>query len=123
MALSKKKIIAIISVTGVLFSILLIIQFIWIKRSVEVSRKQFDNKMDIVKFHVRQTLYADKNLNAIIKPVSFQQDLFKGNDKGREIDNALLIMLDSVFKSQGVYMPCRVSGVTRPHMLYTQFYA
>jgi signal transduction histidine kinase len=114
MVLSKKKIIAIISVTGILFSVLLIIQFIWIKRSVEVSRKQFENKMDMVKFHVRQTLYANNNLNALIKPASFQQDLFKGSDKEREIDNALVSMLDSVFKSQGVYMPCKVAGVTGP---------
>jgi len=111
MALSKKKIIAIISVTGVLFSILLIIQFIWIKRSVEVSRKQFENKMDVVKFHVRQALHDDKNLNTLLKPVSFQQNLFQGNDKRREIDSSLLFMLDSVFKSQDVYMPCKVSGV------------
>ena len=98
MALSKKKIIAIISVTGVLFSILLVIQFIWIKRSVEVSRKQFDNKMDIVKFHVRQTLNTDKYINAIMRPVSFQQNLFQRNGEMTEVDNVLLTMLDSVFK-------------------------
>jgi signal transduction histidine kinase len=114
MALSKRKIIWIISVTGALFSILLIIQFIWIKRSVEVSRKQFDTKMDIVIFHVRQTLNADRYLNTIMKPVSFQQDLFEKNSEPKVVDSALLNMLDSVFKSQGVYMPCKVSGVSGP---------
>lgn len=121
MTLSKKKIIAIISVTGVSFAVLLVIQFIWIKRSVEVSRKQFDNKMDVVIFHVRQTLNRDKNLNTILKPVSFQQDLFKENDEEQTVDSSLLKMLDSIFKSQGVYMPCRVSGVMSPRCYIHNF--
>ena len=111
MALSKKKIIAIISVTGVLFSILLIIQFIWIKRSVEVSRKQFDNKMDVIRFHVRQAFYADKNLNAMMKPVPYQENLFNKNSTPEDIEAPMLYLLDSVFKSHGVYMPCKVAGV------------
>jgi signal transduction histidine kinase len=112
MVLSKKKIIAIISVTGVLFSILLIIQFIWIKRSVEVSRKQFDNKMDVIRFHVRQAFYADKNLNAMLKTDSYQHDLFNNNSRTNKIELPISYLLDSIFKSQGVYMPCKVAGRT-----------
>ena len=48
MFLSKKWIIIIISVTGIAFMILLIIQFGWIRTSIEVNRRHFADRMMIV---------------------------------------------------------------------------
>jgi two-component system, OmpR family, phosphate regulon sensor histidine kinase PhoR len=110
MLLSKKLIITIISFTGILFSILLTIQFVWIKRSVEVSRKQFENKMEIVKDGVRKSFRTNKKLNAAFTAASLPLDLFKQNSNTKGIDTLVTYILDSVFKSHGVYMPCRVAG-------------
>jgi two-component system phosphate regulon sensor histidine kinase PhoR len=110
MFLSKKLIVGLISLTGILFSILLIIQFVWIKRSVEVSRKQFENKMEIVKDGIRKTVRNDKNLKAALLTVSAPQDLFQEKNVTKGIDTIIFHLLDSVFKSNGIYMPCRVAG-------------
>ncbi|MEP6595427.1 MAG: HAMP domain-containing sensor histidine kinase [Ginsengibacter sp.] len=110
MFLSKKLIIAIISLTGILFAILVIIQFIWIKRSVEVSRRQFENKMEIVRDRIYKSYRTDKDFNVAIVPASLPQDLFKENNQTKQFDIAVLHLLDSVLKSQDIYLPCRVAG-------------
>src|SRR3954465_13667448 len=110
MFLSRNMIIGIISLTGILFAVLLIIQFLWIKRSVEVSRRQFENKMEIVKDGVRKSFRADEHLRAAFATASLPQDLFKENNYTKNIDTVVLHLLDSVFKSYGIYMPCRVAG-------------
>src|SRR3954463_7042739 len=98
MFLCKKIILGIISLTGILFSILVIIQFIWIKRSVEVSRRQFENKMEVVHDRIYTAYRADKNFAAIV-PASLPQDLFQEDSQTRQFDIAILHLLDSVLKS------------------------
>jgi signal transduction histidine kinase len=109
MFLSKKLIIVIIALTGILFSILVIIQFIWIKRSVEVSRRQFENKMEVVHDRIYTAYRADKNFDAIV-PAFLPQDLFQEDSQTKQFDIAILHLLDSVLKSLDVYLPCTVAG-------------
>jgi signal transduction histidine kinase len=110
MFLSKKLIIVIISLTGILFSILVIIQFVWIKRSVEVSRRQFENKMEVIHDRIYRAYRADKKLISDIVPASLPQDLFQEDNQTRQLDIAILHLLDSVLKSQDVYLPCTVAA-------------
>ena len=42
MFLSKKWIFILIALTGISFMILLVIQFGWIQKSLEINRQQFD---------------------------------------------------------------------------------
>ncbi len=110
MHLSKKLIIVIISLTGILFAILLSIQFIWIKKSVEVSRRQFENKMEIVRDRLYKSFRAEKNFHATSAFTALPEDLFKKNSETKQLDLAVLNVLDSVFKSQDIYLPCKVAG-------------
>lgn len=110
MFLSKKLIIGIISLTGILFAVLLIIQFIWIKRSIEVSRRQFENKMEVVHDGIYRAFSADRSFRAAALPALLPADLFKGGSETKPFDMAVIRLLDSVLKSHGVYLPCRVAG-------------
>ena len=109
MFLSKKLIITIISLTGILFAILLIIQFVWIKRSVEVSRRTFENKMDIVRDGLHKS-FENKNLDSAFESSVLPLDLFKWSNETKPFDLLIVKVLDSVFKSQGIYIPCKVAG-------------
>ena len=111
MVSSKKLIISIISLTGLLFGILVIIQFVWIKRSVEVSRRQFENKMEVVCDRIYTIYNADKKLQSLAKLNDLPQDLFKGKIETKEFSIAVSKLLDSALKSQDIYLPCRVAGV------------
>ena len=110
MLLSKKLIIAIVSLTGILFAVLLIIQFVWIKRSVDVSRQQFENKMDIVRDRIYKSFRADKNFYTIPVPSSLPQDLFRPNSTTKQFDSTVTHLLDSIFKSQDIYLSCKEAG-------------
>jgi len=109
MFLSKKLIIAIISLTGILFVILLVIQFIWIKRSVEVSRQQFENKMDIVRDRLHKSFRTERNYRDILIAGSLPEDFSKLNSENK-FHVAVLHLLDSVLKNQDIYIPCKVAG-------------
>jgi signal transduction histidine kinase len=121
MFLSRKMILAIISVTGILFSVLLIIQFIWIKRSVEVSQSQFENKMAMMADIVRKTFRKDKDLRTALSTTDKPQDLYKNNSETKGVDTIVSHVLDSIFKSHGIYMPCRVAGRIGTHCYIHNF--
>jgi len=110
MFLQKKRIITIIGLTGLLFAILLLIQFIWIKKSIEVNRNQFTNKM----ISVRDRIYKNLRTNtAIINakvPTKLPIELFTGEPEAEPLENAVKQMLDTIFKSQDIYLPCRLAG-------------
>ena len=110
MFLSKKLIIGIISLTGVLFAILLVIQFVWIKKSVAVSHQQFENKMDIVRDRIYKSVRTDKNFYNLSVPSSLPQDLFKSNSETKQFDFFVTSLLDSIFKSQDIYLSCKEAG-------------
>jgi len=110
MFLSKKRIITIISITGLLFTILLLIQFIWIKKSIEVNKREFADKMVIVRDRIYKTLRTHYPLVQADVPSKLPMSLFKGEDEAKPYETAVLQMLDTILKSQDIYLPCRVSG-------------
>jgi signal transduction histidine kinase len=59
MFLSKKWIFLLIAITGLSFILLLVIQFGWISKSVEMNRRQLDSRMREVSSMIRQAFLAD----------------------------------------------------------------
>ena len=60
MFLSKKWILSIIAVTGISFMILLVIQFGWIRKSIDINRRHFADRMVVVSNNIRDAFLEDK---------------------------------------------------------------
>src|SRR5258708_36442161 len=80
MFLSKKWIVSIIAVTGISFMILLVIQFGWIRKSIDISRRHFADHMIVVTNNIRDAFQQDKALQYKYLTGSFgRYDLFAGD--------------------------------------------
>ncbi len=110
MFLSKKFIIGIISLTGIFFTILLVIQFIWIKKSVAVTNQQFANKILVVRDQIFKTFKTNNRIATAYVPDNLPMDLFSGNNDATQFDNAVSHLLDSIFKRQEIYLECKLAG-------------
>ena len=62
MFLSKKWILSLIAVTGISFMILLVIQFGWIRKSIDMNRRLFADRMVVVTNNIRDAFLDDKLL-------------------------------------------------------------
>ena len=60
MFLSKKWILILIALTGISFMILLVIQFGWMQKSLELNRQQFDLSIRENSIKLRQSFLSDK---------------------------------------------------------------
>jgi len=110
MSLSKKTMILIVAFTALLFTILLSIQFIWIKKSFSVYNQQFSNKMLVVRDRIYKAVKKDTSITKFSLPGNPVVDLFKNNPDVKPLSIAIANMLDSVFKSQDIYAECQVAG-------------
>jgi len=93
--------------------ILLIIQFGWIRTSIEVNRRHFADRMMVVANKICEAYYADKSLAKDVPagPVK-TQDLFKGNDDTKLIEKAIKHKLDSVLRAEQMPLSSEISGRT-----------
>lgn len=97
MFLAKKWIFSIISVTGVALLLLLLIQFVWIRRSIDGNRRHFDDKMTIATNDIRRAYLKDDSLR-----------------EGRVgFDKKLKEKVDSVLKAAAMPLTVKVLGETR----------
>lgn len=111
MFLSKKWIIIIISLTGIAFMILLIIQFAWIKTSIEVNRRHFTDRMMIVSNKVCEAFLADKPMHKSWLSAPLEaQDLFKGKSTTKAFETVIKHKLDSVLQAEQMPLSAEVSG-------------
>ena len=113
MFLSKRWIIIIIAVAGVALMILLIIQFGWIRTSIEVNRRHFADRMMVVSNKICEAYYADKALikKGITGSVN-TVDLFKGNSDTNVFEKAIRHKLDSVLQAEQMPLTSEISGRT-----------
>ena len=80
MFLSKKWILSMIAVTGISFMILLVIQFGWIRKSIDTSRRHFADRMIVVSNNIRDVFLDDKSLqNKYLTGYFGRYDLFAGD--------------------------------------------
>ncbi len=113
MFLSRKWIFVIIGITALSFMILLIIQFGWIRKSVEVNRRHFSDRMVMVSNQIRDAFLLDKTFyhQCLSAPVK-RTDLFLANGDIHEqrFDGVVQQKLDSVLKSQEMPLSTKMQG-------------
>jgi two-component system, OmpR family, phosphate regulon sensor histidine kinase PhoR len=111
MFLSKKWILTIISVTGISFLVLLIIQFGWIRKSIVINRRHFDNKMIIASNSIREAFLRDKILQRNYLMDSRDTGvLFNGNIKLTAFENIIRQKVDSVLVAERMPSSAGITG-------------
>ena len=110
MFLTKKWILSIIAVTGISFMILLIIQFGWIRRSIDINRRHFTDRMVVVTNNIRDAFQRDRSLQNKYLTGSFgRHDLFAGDVSMQILEGIVKQKLDSVLE---VYKIPRSTSMT-----------
>ncbi|MES1216463.1 MAG: HAMP domain-containing sensor histidine kinase [Bacteroidota bacterium] len=113
MFLSKRWILIIISVTGIAFMILLVIQFGWTQKSIELNRRHFDDRMRIVSNKIREAFFKDKNLQKNWLSGSVElQELFQGTTNTENLEAIVRQKLDSTLKAEQMPLTSKVAGRT-----------
>jgi len=93
--------------------ILLIIQFGWIRTSIEVNRRHFADRMIAVSNTICQAFYADKALarHWLSRAVE-TRDLLKGNRATKDLEDIIKHKLDSVLLAKEMPLSADISGRT-----------
>lgn len=100
MFLTKRGILSIISITGIAFMILLVIQFGWIRKSMDINRRHFADRMVVVSNNLREAFLTDKALQKKWLTGEFgRQDLFTGDVNMQRFEGIIKKKLDSVLKA------------------------
>jgi len=111
MFLSKKWILSIISVTGISFMILLVIQFGWIRKSIDINRRHFADRMVVVSNNIRDAFVEDKSLQNKYLTGSFgRYDLFTGDVNVQRLEGIIRQKLDSVLTVYNMPLSTEMSG-------------
>jgi two-component system phosphate regulon sensor histidine kinase PhoR len=112
MFLTKKWILSIIAVTGIAFMILLVIQFGWIRKSIDMSHRQFADRMVVVSNNIRDAFMDDKSLqNKYLNGSLRRYDLFTGDVSMQRLEGIIKQKLDSVLEAYK--MPLSTSMIGR----------
>ena len=111
MFLTKKWILSIISVTGISFMILLVIQFGWIRKSIDVNRRHFTDRMVVVSNNIREAFLDDQALQKKYLTGSFgKQDLFEADMNMRILEGIIKQKLDSVLEVYKMPLSTSMTG-------------
>lgn len=104
MFLTRKGILSIIAVTGIAFMVLLVIQFGWIRKSMDINRRHFADRMIVVSNNVREAFLVDRALQKKwLSEKSGRVDLYNGNVHTQYFEGIIKKKLDSVLR--GFNMP------------------
>ena len=111
MFLSKKWILSIITVTGISFMILLVIQFGWIRKSIDINRHQFADRMVVVTNNIRDAFSLDKSLqNKYLSGSLGRYDLFVGDVSMQRLEGIIKQKLDSVLEVYKMPLSTSMTG-------------
>lgn len=103
MFLSRKTIFVVIALAVLAFIALLVIQVIWIQRSVALNRQQFASRMIVVQKHIQESFMSmSKPLIVALTAEAQEEDLFTGNTALAELEALVRRNVDSVFKKDQV---------------------
>jgi two-component system, OmpR family, phosphate regulon sensor histidine kinase PhoR len=112
MFLSKKWILSLIAVTGISFMILLVIQFGWIRKSIDMNRRLFADRMVVVSNNIRDAFLDDQPLqNKYLNGSLGRYDLFVGDVNMQRLEGIIKQKLDSVLEAYK--MPLSTSMIGR----------
>jgi len=111
MFLSKKWIFSIIAVTAVSFMILLVIQFGWIRKSIDINRRHFADRMVVVTNNIQDAFMQDKSLqNKYLTGSRGSHDLFVGDVSVQILEGIIKQKLDSVLETYKMPLSTSMSG-------------
>ena len=101
MFLSKKWIIIVVSVTGLAFLTLLVIQYGWVRTSFEVNRRHFNDRMMLVSNRIREAFLCDSSMQPAL-PLRNREHggPFQGRSSSRQFETTIRSKLDSVLKAR-----------------------
>ena len=93
--------------------ILLIIQFGWIRTSIEVNRRHFVDRMMIASNNICEAFLSDKGLQKTWMSVPVEtQDLFTGASNTKGFEYAIRHKLDSVLQAEEMPLTAEIYGRT-----------
>ncbi|HEX3079632.1 MAG TPA: HAMP domain-containing sensor histidine kinase [Puia sp.] len=111
MFLTKKWIFSIIAVTGISFMILLVIQFGWIRKSIDINRRRFADRMVVVTNNIRDAFLQDKSLqNKYLTSGLGRHDLFVGDVSVQRLEGIIKQKLDSVLEAYQMPLSTSLTG-------------
>jgi two-component system phosphate regulon sensor histidine kinase PhoR len=114
MFLSKKWIIIIIAVTGMAFLVLLFIQYGWTRKSIEINRRHFTDRMLLSTNNIRRAFLKDKVFQATyLSDRDDDQELFESKDPRQGLESSIKHKLDSVLKADEMPQSQVLSGRVR----------
>ena len=100
-----------IAVTGIAFMILLVIQFGWIRKSIDISRRHFADRMIVVTNNIRDAFQQDKALQNKYLTGSFgRYDLFAGDVSMQRLEGIIKQKLDSVLEAYNMPLSTSLTG-------------
>ena len=103
MFLTKKGILSIIAITGLAFMILLVIQFGWIRKSMDINRRHFADRMIVVSNNVRESFLTDKALQKKwLSGKPEHLDLYSGDVAMHTMEAIVKKKLDSVLETSNM---------------------
>jgi signal transduction histidine kinase len=91
--------------------ILLVIQFGWIRKSIDISRRHFADRMIVVTNNIRDAFQQDKALQNKYLTGSFgRYDLFAGNVSIQRLEGIIKQKLDSVLEAYKMPLSTSLTG-------------
>lgn len=91
--------------------ILLVIQFGWIRKSIEISRRHFADRMIVVTNNIRDAFQQDKALQNKYLTGSFgRYDLFAGDVSMQRLEGIIKQKLDSVLEAYKMPLSTSLTG-------------
>jgi signal transduction histidine kinase len=92
--------------------ILLVIQFGWIRKSIDINRRHFADRMVVVSNNIRDAFLEDRTLQGKYLTGSFgRYDLFAGDVNVQRLEGMIKNKLDSILEASG--MPLSTSMIGR----------
>src|SRR5438874_1283161 len=111
MFLSKKWILSIIGLTATSFLILLLIQFVWIRKSIDINRRQFADRMIVVTNNIRDAFMLDKPLQKkYLSGLWGRHDLFTGDFNLQRPEGIIKQKMDSVLAANKLPLSTSMTG-------------
>jgi two-component system, OmpR family, phosphate regulon sensor histidine kinase PhoR len=98
-------------VTGISFMILLVIQFGWIRKSIDVNRRHFSDQMVLVSNNIREAFLNDLSLQKKYLTGSFSRhDLYVADMNIQRLEGIIKQKLDSVLEVYKMPLSTSLTG-------------
>ena len=122
MFLTKRGILTIISITGIAFMILLVIQFGWIRKTIDVNRRHFADRMVVVSNNLREVFLMDKDLQKKwLTGKMGREDLYIGDVNLQRFEGIIKKKLDSVLVASAIPVSAELTGRMDSTCYYMSF--